>query len=160
MAGHMSRFLGTHMAWSSQGQHLRQSPLSPWDGATPVPTHSSLIAVKLGAIFPEHLVRLSSPCSQAPMSSHLGPTHPARGGVGGRVMGWFKRKSRKKALKCFKLEDSTNLDTNLKKTLKPSPSPKGTREKIRWGKKCPPGAEDSRPSGQGVEDTGPHCRPG
>lgn len=74
MAGHMSRFIGTHTAWSSQGQHLKQSPLSPWDGATPVPTHSSPISVKLGAIFPEHcctldghhLVTLASPCARLP----------------------------------------------------------------------------------------------
>lgn len=38
----------------------------------------------------------------------------------------FKKKSRRKALKCFKLEEIqfnlTNLDMNLKKTLKTKPT--------------------------------------
>lgn len=101
---------GAH-EWTPRHSHGVQltGTAAPRDGAAPVPTHGSPTSVKLGAISPEHcctlgrphLRPLASPCSQAPVRSHLEPTHPAGGGVGGGVTGWFKKKSRKKSIEVF-----------------------------------------------------------
>lgn len=74
------------------------------------------------------LLLLASPDNQAPISFHLEPTHLAGG-----VMGQFKKKSRKKAFKCLKLEEIqfnlTNSDMNLKKTLGNKPTSKRPKRK-------------------------------
>lgn len=55
------------------------------------------------------------------MSFYLEPTYPAGG-----FMWQFRKKSRKKAFRCFKREETpcnfTNLGVNLKKTLKNKPT--------------------------------------
>lgn len=98
---------------------------------------------------------------QAPMSSHLEPTHPA--GVGWRMGSWVgsKGKAEKKhpSLSNWKVnkpghkpEENIEKEAHLKKVQERG---LGGKEK-----KIPLGAEDSCPSGQGVDDTGPQCSAG